>query len=281
MLGRTSRESGALARSAARLGGWQEQDDELLDLGPMTATLTTIANIDDVAAVLHLGHPAQPAPELEHALLRGPAAVVVTSAVAVPGQWAWVGSKVDSSGDAIVDEAGMRDCRYDLRAMGVRPHLVPNSMSVADRVALAGNEGTLLVERERIPAGFMELPGSSLLSQEPLWFGLAQARQPCDFSKPAQVWLAFGPANDHRGSLQASLSVIADAGFDLHHLRSQRSTAGTHVFFSSFLCPDSTALNSLLTEFTERHVQHRVLAVLEGDEFVPGPQAVEPQWRSN
>ena len=71
MLGRSERESGAQALLAATAAGWVDGDptEALLDLGSTTATLSTVASIDALAAVVHLGHPAQPSHELERALL--------------------------------------------------------------------------------------------------------------------------------------------------------------------------------------------------------------------
>ncbi|MGO1278973.1 MAG: hypothetical protein ACTMIB_09715, partial [Cellulosimicrobium funkei] len=87
-----------------------------------------------------------------------------------------------------------------------------------------------------------------------------------------------GPRYDHRGSLQETLALVAAAGIDLQHLRSHRSQAGPHIFFCAFSCPDATTLDALVTGFGERGVAHRVLAVLPGQEFVPGPDALEPCW---
>ncbi|SDC53819.1 hypothetical protein SAMN05216410_1858 [Sanguibacter gelidistatuariae] len=278
MLGKSARESGPHARLAAATGGWGEGD--LLDLGSTTATLATIANIANLAAVVHIGHPAQPTPELERSLLSGDRSLLLTQAVAVSPEWAWVGRTAEASGTAIVDEAGMRDCRHVLRAMGVSPHLVPTTTTLTERIALAGEHGTLVVERSIIPAGFQELPGSARLGQVPLiWYGLLQTHETLTrFERPAQIWLAFGPRDDHRGSLQETLGVIAATGIDLQHLRSQRSQAGPHVFLTSFTCVSSDVLESLLTEFTARGVEHRVLAVLTGQEFLPGPDALTPVW---
>lgn len=280
MLGKSARESGPHARLAAETGGWG--DGILLDLGSTTATLATIANMANLSAVVHIGHPAQPTPELERLLLSGDRSLLLTQAVAVPSQWTWVGRTAEASGTAIVDEAGMRDCRHVLRAMGVSPHLVPTTTTLEERIALAGEHGTLVVERSAIPAGFQELPGSERLGHVPLiWYGLLQTHETLTrFDRPAQVWLAFGPRDDHRGSLQETLGVIAATGIDLQHLRSQRSQAGPHVFLTSFTCADSTVLESLLAEFAARGVEHRVLAVLAGQEFLPGPDALTPVWAS-
>jgi hypothetical protein len=288
MLGRSERESGAHAKLAAQVAGWASRtsdglsaaSEDLLDLGSMTATLSTVASIDDLAAVVHIGHPAQPSHDLERALLAAARTLVVTSAVAVPAQWAWVSRSAEADGNVVVDEAAMRDSRHVLRSMGASPRLVPTRTSVEERIALAGPAGTLVVERSRIPAGYAELPGSSRLGEEaPIWYGLVEPRNETPaFDEPAQVWLAFGPRDDHRGSLQETLTVIADAGIDMQHLRSHRSQAGPHIFFSSFSCPDRAALARLIGEFDERGVAHRVLAVMPGQEFVPGPDALYPQW---
>jgi len=284
MLGRSGRESGAIARLAATLGGWRdEQDEDLLDLGTTSQALMTIGSIDDLAAVLHIGHPSQPAHSLEQRLLQAPASVMLTAAVAVPPSWAWVGRQTDARGTLVVDDAGIRDCRGTLRDLGVAPHLVPSAMPVEQRLALAGPDGSLVIERSRIPSGYVELPGSALLPDEPVWYGLARAvrrggERDVVVDGPSQVWLAFGPSDDHLGSLGESLRSVAGAGFDLQHLRSQRSTAGLHVFYTSFACADRSSLTALLSEFDGRGVRHRVLAVLPGSSFLPGPDPVEPQW---
>ncbi len=149
MLGRSERESGAQALLAATAAGWVEGDpaeaESLLDLGSTTATLSTVASIDGLSAVVHLGHPAQPSHELERALLAGPPSLVLTGASAVPAQWVWVGrsgAARDLTGHVVVDEAGMRDRRHVLRTMGVSPSLVPTRTSLEERVALAGPDGS-------------------------------------------------------------------------------------------------------------------------------------------
>ncbi|WP_255371831.1 hypothetical protein [Cellulosimicrobium sp. CUA-896] len=131
--------------------------------------------------------------------------------------------------------------------------------------------------------GFAELPGSERLTDgPPVWYGLLESRDAAP--RPdgtAQVWLAFGPHDDHRGSLQQTLGLVAAAGIDLQHLRSHRSQAGPHIFFSAFSCPDADVLAALVRDFDERGVSHRVLAVLPGHEFVPGPDALEPRWSAS
>jgi hypothetical protein len=280
MLGKSGRESGPHARLAAEVGGWGVGDGQMLDLGSTTATLATVASIANLSAVVHIGHPAQPDPDLARVLLSSDRSLLLTAAVAVPSQWAWVGRTADANGAAVVDEAGMRDCRHVLRAMGVSPRLVPTSTSVAERTSLAGESGTLVVERSAIPAGYQELTGSARLREVPLvWYGLLETHDHLrEFDQPSQVWLAFGPHDDHRGSLQQTLGVFSDAGIDLQHLRSQRSQAGPHVFLSSFTCPDAARLRALLAELDGRGVEHRVLAVLGGQQFVPGPDALTPVW---
>jgi hypothetical protein len=279
MLGKSARESGPHARRAAALGGWSEPEVDMLDLGSTSATLSTVAHLDTLSAVVHIGHPAQPTPELERTLLSSDRSLMLTSAVAVPSEWVWVGRTAEATGVAIVDESGMRDCRHALRTMGVSRHLVPTTTSVAERIQLAGEHGTLVVERSATPAGFQELPGSAGLQAVPLlWYGLLETSTLPGFDSPAQVWLAFGPRDDHRGSLQQSLGVFAAAEIDLQHLRSQRSQAGPHVFLTSFTCASSAALEGVLAEFAARGVEHRVLAVLPGHSFSPGPDALTPVW---
>ncbi|MFI9488662.1 hypothetical protein ACIG47_19905 [Promicromonospora sp. NPDC052451] len=278
MLGRSERESPAHAVLAARMAGWNDPV-ELLDLGTTADTLATVASIDALAAVVHLGHPEHPAPGLERALLEGDASLIVTAAVAVPGQWVWVGSGA-TGGQVVIDEAGVRDCATVLRGLGASLRLVPTRATVAERIALAGEGGSLVIERTRVPAGFTELPDSAALAAGgPVWYGLLESRADWPpFTEPAQVWLAFGPSDDHLGSLQPTLAVIADAGLDLVHLRSQPSSGGPHAFFASFSCPTSDVLNDLVAALTQRGVAHRTLAVLPGDSFVPGPDALTPRW---
>jgi hypothetical protein len=50
------------------------------------------------------------------------------------------------------------------------------------------------------------------------------------------------------------------------------------VFFTSFSCPTSAVLSALVTALTQRGVAHRTLAVLPGEAFVPGPDALTPRW---
>ena len=293
MLGRTERESAAHAALAAQLAGWSgvaagsavrskvpDESSELLDLGTTSETLATVASIGDLAAVVHLGHPEQPSPALEDAMLAGDPSLIVTAAVAVPTQWVWAGPPGTSGGQVVIDEAGMRDCRSVLRAMGVSPRLVPTRTPVEERAAIAGPAGSLVIERARVPAGWVEQPGSARLNQgPPVWYGLLEARDALPaLDSPAQVWLAFGPYDDYRGSLQPTLGVLSDAGFDLQHLRSRPSTLGPHVFFTSFRCPDVRVLDGLVDELEGRRIAHRTLAVLPGDRFVPGPDLLAPRW---
>ena len=296
MLGRSERESGPQALLAATSAGWVADDgavvrgeaDALLDLGSTTATLSTVASIDGLSAVVHLGHPAQPSHELERALLAAPPSLGISAAVAVPAQWVWVGRSAgaqDASGPVVVDEAGMRDRRHALRTMGMTPRLVPTRTPLEERVALAGADGTLVVERSvataaLAPLGFVELPGSERLGDgAPVWYGLLESRDSAPrVEGPAQVWLAFGPRDDHRGSLQQTLALVAAAGIDLQHLRSHRSQAGPHIFFTAFSCPGADVLDGLVRDFGERGVACRVLAAVPGQEFVPGPDALAPRW---
>lgn len=293
MLGRTERESWAHAALAAQLAGWSgvaagssvastvpDESQELLDLGTTSDTLATVASIDDLAAVVHLGHPEQPSPALEDALLAGDPSLIVTAAVAVPTQWVWVAPPGTAGGQVVIDEAGIRDCRDVLRAMGVSPRLVPTRTPVEERAAIAGPAGSLVIERARVPAGWVEQPGSERLHQRPpVWYGLLETRGAMPVvDSPAQVWLAFGPYDDYRGSLQPTLGLLSEAGFDLQHLRSRPSTLGPHVFFTSFRCPDVGVLGGLVRELNGRGVAHRTLAVLPGGGFVPGPELLAPRW---
>ncbi|MFI2104026.1 hypothetical protein ACH436_12075 [Isoptericola sp. NPDC019693] len=298
MLGRSERESPAHAAQAAHDAGWSgvapgsvvaaavpDESVELLDLGTTSDTLATVATIDDLAAVVHLGHPEQPSPRLEEALLAGDPSLIVTAGVAVAPQWVWVTPADATGGQAVIgqvviDEAGMRDCQDLLRAMGVSPRLVPTRTSVDERVALAGQAGSLVVERSRVPAGWVEVPGSERLAgRPPVWYGLLESREAWPrFEAPAQVWLAVGPSDDHRGSLQHTLAVLSAAGVDLQHLRSHLSARGPHVFFTSFRCATADVLDGLVAELDARGVAHRTLAVLPGERFVPGPAPLAPQW---
>lgn len=292
MLGRSERESPAHAALAAELGGWSGLVEpggpgepsgpplELLDLGTATDTLATVASIADLAAVVHLGHPEQPAPTLEEALLAGDPSLMITASVPVHTQWAWVGHPEATGGAVVIDEAGLRDCRDVLRTLGVSPRLVPARTPVEERAAIAGSDGSLVVERTRVPAGLVELPGSERLGDlPPVWYGLLESRGSWPrFAGPAQVWLAFGPYDDYRGSLQPTLAVIADAGIDLKHLRSHPSDRGPHVFFTSFLCPSVDVLDGLAAALDARGIAHRTLAVLPGAGFVPGPAGLAPRW---
>ncbi|MCK9792247.1 hypothetical protein M1843_00615 [Isoptericola sp. 4D.3] len=293
MLGRSERESPAHAAQAAHDAGWSgvaarsavatavaDESLELLDLGTTSDTLATVATIDDLAAVVHLGHPEQPSPALEEALLAGDPSLIVTAAVAVAPQWVWVAPAGASGGQVVIDEAGMRDCQDLLRGMGVSPRLVPTRTSVDERVALAGPAGSLVVERSRVPAGWSEVPGGGRLAgRPPVWYGLLESRPDWPgFAAPAQVWLAVGPSDDHRGSLQHTLAVLSAAGVDLQHLRSHLSSGGPHVFFTSFRCPAVEVLDGLVAELDGRGVAHRTLAVLPGDGFVPGPVPLAPRW---
>lgn len=280
MLGISERESAVHAQLAADKGGWGSGDSVMLELGSRTATLATIASIDAISAVVHIGHPAQPDPELERRLLTADNSLVLTHAVSVAPEWIMIGRSQESSGTAVIDEAGMRDCRHVLRALGITPQVVSTTMSIEDRCELAGEHGMLVIERSRIPQGYSELDDSGLLAKvPPVWYGLLETADVLfDFDRPTQIWLAFGPDADHKGSLLVTLSVFAELGIDLQHLRSQRSTFGPHVFLSSFQVGDSTVLRRLLAQLSAQDVQYRIVGILDGEDFVPGPDALEPVW---
>lgn len=278
MLGRISRESASTAWNAARTAGWLTDETGLLDLGSTTSTLSTVGSIDHLGAVVHIGHPSRPDPELEHALLSSPTGVQLVAAQVVQTDWVWVGQTTGASGHTVVDEAGMRDCRHLLRSMGVNPHLVPTTMTIEDRIQLAGPDGMLLVERSRVPENYVEISGSAGLGDNPLWYGLAVRRSGISVTEPSRVWLAFGPTADHRGSLHAVLGSIADVGFDLVHLRSHPTHDGPHVFFCAFDTDAAASLAALLGMFAQLDVAYRVLAVFPNVVATPDPSALEPKW---
>ncbi len=281
MLGRITRESATNAWRAALDAGWVTDETGLLDLGSTTLTLSTVGSIANLSAVINIGHPSRPDPALERALLSSPPGVQLTDARGVEAEWVWVGSSANATGHTVVDEAGMRDCRHQLRAMGVLPHLVPTTMSIEERIALAGPDGMLVIERAQVPAGFQEIVGSNRLGHHPLWYGHV-ARVSCpEVIGPSRIWLAFGPTSDHRGSLHAVLGSIAQVGFDLVHLRSHPTGAGPHAFFCAFDCNSAADLAALTKTFDDLNVSHRVLAVLPETGYYPDPSAVEPVWHSN
>ncbi|GAA2515395.1 hypothetical protein [Rarobacter incanus] len=278
MLGRTSRESASTAWRAAVEGGWLVDETGLLDLGSTTATLQTVGSIAHLAAVVHIGNPSRPDPNLEHALLSSPAGVRIVAARSVPSSWAWVGQSAAASGHTVVDEAGMRDCRHTLRAMGVHPHLVPTAMPVDDRIALAGVDGLLVVERDNVPAGYVDIPGSDQLGGRPQWYGLVRRDGEVRVTEPSRIWLAFGPTADHRGSLHSVLGSVADVGLNLVHLRSHPTHDGPHVFFCAFDVSAAAELDALVGAFRAMEVSHRVIAVLPRVVATPDPSALEPVW---
>ncbi|MCL1899001.1 MAG: hypothetical protein FWG11_00510 [Promicromonosporaceae bacterium] len=290
MLGRTSRESPVHAAAAARSGAWSAlppgdgdeliEIDELLDLGSTRQTLATVAAVDDLAAVVHLGHPEQPAELLEASLLSADHSLGVVAAQPVAAEWTLVARPGASGLSVTVDEAGLRDCGEILRSGGLLPQVVPGRMSAAQRLQVAGPDGSLLLESSRVPAGLVELPFSAQLKAlPPIWFGLLGSRQaPPAFAQTSQVWLALGPSDDRRGSLRSTLTIFADTGLDLQHLRSHPASGGPHVFFSSFSCPGSGVLATLVAELDAANIANRVLAVLPGENFLPGPKGLEARW---
>jgi hypothetical protein len=50
------------------------------------------------------------------------------------------------------------------------------------------------------------------------------------------------------------------------------------VFFTSFRCPAVEVLDALVAELDARGIAHRILAVLPGARFVPGPATLTPRW---
>jgi len=327
MLGRIERESPVHAAYAAKAGGWRATapvddgywdntaapQEELLDLGGTTDTFATVAALDQLAAVVQIGHPEAPDPQLESYLLSGAPTLMVIRAQAVPPEWVWVkpGDDAGASEFVIVDEAGFRDTRSALQAFGVPLRVVAGRTTVAERIEAAGLGGSLVLERSRVPTGMALLPGSDVLAKLPaVWYGLVDALvEPPEFDQPAQVWLAFGPHDDRRGSLRETLGVFADHGLNLTHLRSQR-TAGeqgrstmpvlalngawqgqldrqdpwpqrSHHFYSAFRCANAGLLTKLRAALSNNGVQHRVLAVLPGSDFQPMPGGIAPRWETN
>ncbi|MEK8228373.1 hypothetical protein NKG05_23455 [Oerskovia sp. M15] len=175
--------------------------DDLLDLGSTSTTLATVASIDDLAAVVHIGHPAQPSHDLERALLAAAPSLLITSAVAVPAQWVWAGRPGQATGSVVVDEAGMRDCRHVLRTLGANPRLVPSRTALAERIALAGPSGTLVVERSEIPAGWEEIPAAN---------GSARAHRSGTASSSRGARLSPSRARRRCGSRSARATTTAD-----------------------------------------------------------------------
>jgi len=308
MLARVERESPVHAAQAALAGGWRAtapddagswdstpvSDEELLDLGGSTDTFAAVAALDQLAAVMQIGHPEAPDPQLESYLLSGDPTLMVVAAQAVQPEWVWVKPSGESvvSEFVIVDEAGFRDTRNALRAFGIPLRVVGGRVSVADRMAAAGSRGSLVLERSRVPAGIAELPGSGVLAQLPaVWYGLVDSRvEPPEFDQPAQVWLAFGPHDDRRGSLRETLGVFTELGLNLTHLRSQRTATvldsgrpgaapdKPHHFYSAFRCANAGVLAELRMSLGANGVKHRVLAVLPGADFRPTPGGLAPNW---
>jgi hypothetical protein len=164
---------------------------------------------------------------------------------------------------------------------------------VAERIAAAGVDGSIVIERDRAPLGWDEIPvavggmpGAALISGAPLlWYGLVDSRFTLpQFDQVAQIWLAFGPSGDYRGSLRKTLSEFSELGLDLTHLRSQRETAGPdgkprpHHFYSAFSCPSSAVLEQLIGALNGHQVRHRVLAAIPGGDFQPEPIGLTPRW---
>ena len=230
--------------------------------------------------MVHLGHPEHPAPGLERALLEGASSLIVTAAVAVPGQWVWVGAGA-TVGQVVIDEAGMRDCASVLRGLGASPRLVPTRATVEERIALAGEGGSLVIERSRVPAGFAELPDSA---------GARRGR-PRLVRAPGVPWRLARPSPSPRRCGSRSARRTTTSVPCSRPSRSSRTPASTWTtcaasrrrpgrtsFFTSFSCPTSDALSDLVAALTERGVAHRTLAVLPGEAFVPGPDALTPRW---
>lgn len=153
-------------------------------------------------------------------------------------------------------------------------------------MAAAGPDGSMVIEQGRAPAGWEIIADAEQISGSTLlWYGLIDSYDALPkFDEVAQIWLAFGPAGDYRGSLRETLGEFARLGLDLTHLRSQREPSGpdgkprSHHFFTAFNCPDSQVLHQLITALQNHQVRHRVLAVIAGHNFQPEPQGLTPRW---
>jgi hypothetical protein len=321
MLGRTQWESPVHTALAAAAGNWTATapDDagawdsapvaaeEMLALGGLTDTFATVAVMADLAAVVYIGSPTDPDPSVEDYLLRGNRKLLVVAAQAVPSQWVWVGPvdypfNVDSQpqrhvgfhthtrgsqirGSVVLDEAAMRDLREPLRSVAAPLRVVPAHTNELERALITEATGSMIIERDRIPSGFVELPRSSSVTDlAPLWYGLVDAREVLpSFNEAASVWLAFRPSDDYQGSLRNTLEVFEELGLDLTHLRSQREPDDVfgprpHHFFTAFGCQNVGVLDALRRKLSRRKVEHRVLAIIPGAEFSPKPSGLSPQW---
>lgn len=280
MLGRSARESHSQALSAALKAGWVQNPEDLLNLGVNSEVFSTVAKVSNISAIMHIGHPHQPDPELEQDLLSSQTNLLITDVISIPSTWVWVGRGGEPIGPVVVDTAGLRDVLPILRKFGLSPRLVPVKTSLEERIELAGVTGTLVIEGDRVPSGFEVLPGNEELeSFTDVWYGLvsAEAKIP-DFIEPTTIWLAFGPAQDAKGSLRETLGVLSDSEVDLAHLRSYGTKAGPHAFLCAFESPSKDHLKQLIVSLNAQSVKHRVLGVLKGATDADTPHTLEPNW---
>lgn len=277
MIGRCDQESAEHAELAARSGNWGVDDLPLLQLGSLDAALHNVAYVGGLDAVVRLGRPLQPKAELEEALLAAPPGIAISAAVEVTTEWTWV-ARTSSVTSLLVDDVAYQDCRSTLETLGVPFRVISAQTPMIERIALAGIDGSLLIERDLIPTGWQQT-GAGVQWNKRIWFGrCTQIADGFTLDRPQVLWVAFAPVEDHRGSLADVLGLLGEVGFDLVHLRSLEMGSGQHIFFSAFVCDGMDKRRQLDSTFGQKNIGYRVLAALEPDGRLDEAESLRPNW---
>lgn len=260
MIGTTSDESLEHVRLACEAAGWELDQGMVLPLGSLERSLDTVATIPDLNCVVSIGRKSAPDTALEEALLRTRNHVAVTGVVQIELEWVLV-SRGGSSGSVVVlDEAAFKDCPTWLEQIDASPLVVTPSMDLMERARLATGDGSLLIEKSRVPKGWQLV--ESDLGRRMAWYGLCGSRTESPFTTTSTVWLAFQPDREFRGSLSQSLQNFSEHDIDLQYLRSRDAAQGGHLFFCAFESPSSAALGLLVADLQKSGARTRILALI-------------------
>lgn len=279
-LGRVAGDSGIHSLAASDVAGWLIDGDLVPESGSLRQVLHTAGYIHDFAAIVRIGDPLQPRQDLEIALLEAPQGVRLVAVSSCQSQWAWAAETEGVQSTVILDEDAFQDCRSVIEELGLLPHVVPTAMTLADRTKLASRGSSIVVEKSRIPKGWLELPGTeSFQVAEPVWFGLVQhAKKPQELEAGSVAWLAFTPSVERAGSLRDVLGAFVECHIDLKHLHSFRRVDGSYAFSCTFRVDSEWSGRDILQALSEQGINHRLLAAFMSGDAEPASQLLAPQW---
>jgi len=249
----------------------------MLALGTLPRALHTASWVGGTRIVARIGAPLHPDHRLEESLLAARSLLTLTAVQVIPTAWV-LARRGPSHGQVLVDEVAFGDCGDAMLAEGLKPQIVPAPLE--ERVGLARDGDSLVIDRSELPAGFQIAPGHPRAEwNQPTWFGRIERVEELPLTgRRSGVWLAFGPHEDRTGTLREALTVFSDRSINLTHLRSVAISGGSHAFFAAFLSPDDHLLSNLLGALNDQRIAHRVLALFPYDGEEDSVGAVDPVW---